>query len=269
MFKISVDLESILSLENIDKTVKKIIAEANEEASQTLYKHIMDEAEEKLHSRKEKFIKAVLLHQEGDAYLIKLERSAEWIERGMDETDMIPFFMKSPKAKTSEKGEKYLVIPFDFSGSKKKQANTQAKSDLISTIKGELRKRKLTYSKIERHENGEPKLGKLHSFSIRTDPVKTHNGPGQGHGPIGAVRQGPSGRSFLDKVHIYQKKTEKGAVKRSVVTFRTALDSHSGKLWMHPGVEPANIFRDSADWFLKELDSTILPNLLERIEKSV
>jgi hypothetical protein len=131
-----------------------------------------------------------------------------------------------------------------------------------------MKNRKIPFAKIEKDEHGQPKTGRLHSFDINQKPLKTAEGPGQGKGPIGAVRQSGTGLPFLSGVNVYQNKvmgkdgTEK--IKRSITTFRIASSKHKeqGGRWDHPGTEPMGFFDETLDWVRREWESKIAPQVL-------
>src|SRR6185369_6175367 len=110
---------------------------------------------------------------------------------------------------------------------------THAAKDLTDTIKAEMRRRKIPYGNLEKGADGQPKTGLLHSFDIMKAPNKTGEGPGQGKGPVGKVRQGPTGIPFLQNIRVYQKsvtdkKTGKSSVSKSIMTFRTVSSKQKG-----------------------------------------
>ena len=264
MLTLNVDLGPLLDLNN---TLKPKIDAALKNAAQSLaaqaHAHLMEEVQSKLHSTRDKYVEAVHFQQvNDDAWVISLDHSAMWIEEGLPEHEMLDNLLKSPKAKMAKDGSKYLVVPFQHNKGPTQQ--TSAASDLTQTIKNELKKRQIPYGKIERDEKGRAKLGLIHSFDINKDPIKTHDGPGQGHGPKGEVRQGLSGTPFLQSVRIYQKQMKDGSVKKGIMTFRVASSKHKGTgRWVHPGLEPKRFFDETADWALKAWD-TIRDEILKQ-----
>jgi hypothetical protein len=164
---------------------------------------------------------------------------------------------------------------------KGKTNSTPAQQDLISTLKSEMKSRGIPFGKIEKGADGAPKIGKLYGFDIMKDPVKTADGPGMGHGPMGAVRQGPNerqavgggpgggGTPFLKGVRVYQQADlgAKSGVKRSIMTFRVASSKHAsgGKRWEHPGNSAQNILQEGLDWALTEFESKIAPEIMAKI----
>jgi hypothetical protein len=137
-----------------------------------------------------------------------------------------------------------------------------------------MKKKGIPYGKLETDQDGLPKLGKLHSFDILHQPLKTHEGPGQGHGPLGSPRQGTTGIPFLQNIRVYQKRIKdangKSKVVKQVMTFRTVSSKQRGSgKWLHPGVEAHNFFEAAEKWALDLWDAKIAPSLLARLEKSL
>jgi len=125
-----------------------------------------------------------------------------------------------------------------------------------------MQKRKIPFGKIEKDDQGKPKQGLLHSFSITDSPIKTHQGSGQGHGPIGSVRQGPTGIPFLKGVKVYQKevvgKSGKKSIQKQIMTFRIVSSKMKGTgRWFHPGVEAKHFMDEALDWAKKEFEKTM------------
>jgi hypothetical protein len=161
---------------------------------------------------------------------------------------------------------RYLAVPFQLNKGQTQQ--TRAGMDLTNTIRSELKQRKIPYGKIERDQSGRARLGLLHSFDITKMPVKTHEGPGQGKGPVGQVRQGMTGIPFLQGVRIFQH-AAKGAggkqkVSRHIMTFRIVSSKHKGTgRWQHPGLKARNFFDEAADWALSQWEQQIVPRILK------
>jgi hypothetical protein len=254
MIGIKIDMGSLLTLnESLKPKINAALKQAAESLSAQAYGHLLEQVQKNLHSTRSKYVDALSFKKVGaSTWIINLDHSAMWIEDGMPEHEMLDNLLKSPKAKRAKDGSRYLVVPFQHN--KGPTSQTQAAQDLTATIKRELKQRQIPYGKIETDEHGKPKLGLLHSFDITKKPVKTHDGPGQGHGPIGEVRQGTTGIPFLQSIRIYQKEV-KGKVKRGIMTFRVASSKHKGSgKWIHPGLEPRNFFDETANWALQQWD---------------
>lgn len=268
MIYINFDLGIIQELQQSFRSeAEKALKEATRDLAMQTHAHIVEEVNSKLHSTREKFLNALSFDEVGqDTFMIHLDKSAMWIEEGLPANyDMLEGLLKSKKAKTAKDGSRYVVVPFEHK--KGPTQSTAAEQDLTNTIKSEMRKRKIPYGKIEKNGDGSAKTGLLHSFDIMKAPVKSANGPGMGRGPIGAVKQGPTGIPFLQGVRVYQSKQKgkngKEHVSRSIMTFRVASSKHKGQgRWVHPGLQAKKFLDEAAQWALKEFEAKIKNQVL-------
>lgn len=274
MITLNVDLGDLIELrQEMEPKTRQVLQEAARDLAMQAHGHILEQVQQKLHSTREKYVAALSFQQEGnDTWLVTLDKSAMWIEEGMEEHSMLDDLLASPKAKTGKDGSRYLVVPFEHKKGPTQQ--TQAAKDLTNTIKSELNRRKIPYAGIERDASGKPKTGLLHKMDILKAPLKSAEGPGQGKGPLGAVRQGPTGIPFLQGIRVYQKQVKdkhgKESTKRSIMTFRVASSKHQGTgRWMHPGLEAKRFFEEAADWALKHWVDKIAPDVLERVSRTL
>lgn len=240
--------------------------------------HIVELAQGKLHTTREKFVKHLTvfpLDQGNNVWVVNLDKKFRWIDDGMEEHEMIDDLLKSNKAKTSKDGSRYLTVPFDHSPGKGKTGTTPAGKTLIDTIRKELKTRGIPFGKLEMDGSGKPRLGTLHNINITKEPAKTMNGPGQGKGPVGAVRQGPTGIPFLQGIRISQKsvkdsETGKESVKRSIMTFRTVSSKMKGTgRWVHPGLEPKHLMEEGAAWAAQQWERIIGPEMVKAIKDGI
>lgn len=268
MIYFNLDLGVIADLAREFKpSVDRAMKEAARDLAAQTHAHILEEVQEKLHSTRQKYIDALGMTQvDNDTWVITLGKEAMWIEEGITPNkDMLDGLLRSPKAKTAKDGSRYLVVPFEHK--KGQTSQTSAQKSLTDTIKSEMKKRKIPYGKLETHADGRPKTGLLHSFDIMKQPIKTGQGVGQGHGPVGAVKQGPTGIPFLQGVRVYQTKVKdkagKESVKKSIMTFRIASSKHKGQgRWVHPGLEAKRFFDEAARWAQKEFEDRIRDQIL-------
>lgn len=275
MITLNLDISQFITIaDNLRPKVQKVMEEAARDLAIQTHAHIVEQATAKLKSRRDKYLAAMDIKPVGtDTWLITLDASAMWIEDGMEEHEMIDDLLKSKKTKTSKDGSRYLSVPFKHNEGPARQ--TQAQTDLTNTLRSELKKRNIPYGKLETGPDGQPKTGLLHSFDITKAPLKTHNGPGQGWGKIGSVRQGPTGIPFLQGVRVYQKQIKdeasgKSRVVKSIMTFRTVSSKMKGSgRWVHPGLEPQNIFDHAAEWALREWQQRIAPQIIEKLKASI
>ena len=168
----------------------------------------------------------------------------------------------------SKEGNRYKVIPFEQNKAPSK--TPRAQKTLQDTIKSVLQQKGIQYGGIERHPNGAPKLGLLHKLDINDKPLKTGEGPGQGHGPVGQVKQGVTGTAFLKGIRIYQKEVTgpdgNKSVHRGIFTFRVISDKTRGDgSWEHPGLDAKNFFDKAYLWAENEWNDRIKQQVLDAL----
>jgi hypothetical protein len=263
------DLPDIMSAEALD---------ANRRLAASAHAHAVELATHELHTRRQTFIDALRFYEAEGVAVLELDAKALWIEDGVKKYNMLESLLASPKAKTGKNGQRYISVPFDHSPGHGATNTTPYGLDLVNAVKGEMKRQKIPWAKIERDDQGRPRLGKLHSLDVNYAPLKTSQGPGQGRGPMGDVRQGPNerqrvgggpaggGTPFLKGVGVYQTLAAGGGVRRSVMTFRTATSDQMGEeLWDHPGLEAKKILARTATWAEDELLNRIMPEMIEKI----
>lgn len=284
MFFINVDISELKDLTSLGTVAQKAMTEAARNLAMQTHAHIVEQANQKLHTRRQMFVDALnMFAVSDDTFVVSLNASARWIDDGLPERNMIDDLLsqrnpKSKPPKEAKDGSRYRVIPFEHGGGATQ--NTPAQMTLLDTIKQTLKKENVPYKKLEKDESGKPKLGKLHSFDIMTEPNKTEEGPGQGWGPKGEVRQGfsedrKSGTPFLQGLNIYQRKVKdkqgKESVKRFIMTFRIVSSKHKQQpgRWDAPALPPVNIMDEAAEWARQTWEKSVAPELLERISVSL
>lgn len=283
--------DSLLFLKLDDAEIKKLAEHFQTKAEDALQKaagdlasqlhaKVVGLAQEKLHARRERYLAALSFSNVSEnTWLIELSADAIWIEEGLPENfQMLPKLLGGAKAKTSADGSKYVVVPFSQGPGPRFPNSESGKSndDLKMAVQNELKKRKIPFAKIERNINtGEPKLGKLHEIKFLhplEHPKKTHEGIGQGQGPIGEARQGHQGDRYLDRIRVYQRmvksKGGKARVQRGIMTFRTASSKqNASQQWVHPGSAPMKFFEEAMAWAEKEWETVMVPRVLADIQK--
>lgn len=245
------DLRALLSVGERAEEAAMVAAKSLAAAT---HAKIVEEAHARLHQRLPAFLSALRQDEDDDAFLIILDKKAAWIEDGMQPHDMLADLLRSPKARTSKSGTHYISIPFEHA-STAPGGRPLAASNLADAIRHELKQRGLSATKIERDDQGRPLLGKLHALT----------------GVMGFRGWSASGRRhsapLLEGLGIYQHpaKSRAGAT-RSLVTFRTASSSQEGTgAWQHPGLEPAHVMAQAAEWAEREWSEKIFPEMLEEL----
>ncbi len=180
-------------------------------------------------------------------WVVSLDESAMHIEDGVKPYSMYDTHLKSPKAKTSKEGNKYLTIPFKHNKNPSQQsANAR---QITNLVKEELGKRNIPYNNIELSANGSPRIGKLHSFNIDSPKV------GKGKDPV------------LKGLTIYQTKQPDGSVRRDIMTFRVISEKFKGDgRWQHPGSKGMMLMDEALAWAESTWESSILPEIMKKYE---
>jgi hypothetical protein len=268
MLNVNIDLKAIENIYNID-VIRKAGNDAAHKLTLLTQAKIEELASERLHSRLQMFREGMSIKQEDEGvYIIHLDEKLTWIEEGLQAHSMIPDFMQSPKCKIAADGHRYLVVPFKNKVGSSYTNTTPVQMSLVNAIKDKLKKDKIPWSKIEKDDQGRPKIGMLHKVQIKT-PEKFREGSGMGHGPIGSERQGWTGKPFLEGASLYQNKTSSGKIERGVITFRVASEKQLGsEMWTHPGLHASNILEDAYKWALNELEKNIMPEVIKQIEEA-
>ena len=280
LFTVNLDLSALADLKLLKPIAESIAKKALQSLAAATYAHLIEQANKKLHTRRQMFIDALSFASDsrGDFVSIVLDESAVWIDEGLNPYNMLEGLLKSDKAKTAKDGSKYLVIPFEHGGGPTQ--NTPSQMTLLNSVKNALKSKGIPYKKIERNVDGSAKMGLLHSFDISDQPTKTSDGVGQGQGPIGEVMQGwsadkKSGTPLLAGVRVYQGKAKgkKGEdiIKRAVMTFRVASSKHASQegRWDHPGVEAQDLMKEASEWAVREWENKLSKEFLEALQVSL
>lgn len=286
MFYLNIDVSDIEGLFDFDEVAKDEMEAAAKQLTAATHAHIVEMAQQKLHTRRGTFIEALSYFQvDENTWVVNLDAKARWIDEGMDAHNMLEDLLKSKSAKRAKDGSAYVVVPFQHN--KEKSAMTPAQQTLLGTIKRELAKVGETPNKLSTDKEGNPKLGLVRSMDITKAPMSTPNRPiGRG---TGSVAKGPTGIPLLKGIRIYQKEITKKdgskGVGRFVMTFRVASSKHKGEVgngttepwrikkgagvpqarWDHPGVSPTNLMEDGMRWAQDQWDSKIAPALLTKL----
>lgn len=218
--------------------------------------HIVEEANKKLHSRQEAFVKALKYEQIDDhTWAITVPADQRWIEDGMKAGSMLPGLLNSPKAKTAKDGSRYIVIPMKKNDAGAQRGPSQSSAfakQLANQVRAEMRKQGIPYQRpIERDASGKPKMGLLHAFDIMNSPKRPH-------------WTSPA----LQGVRVYQNMTKgkrgEDVVSRDIMTFRVASSKHAGLKWEHPGLHPMHFLEEAQRWALEEWSQRMLPEILKK-----
>ena len=254
--------------------------------------HILEQVQQRLHSRREMYVKALSKPSEiaPGVFMITLKEEGGWIEEGMPPHSMVKDLL-GDNPKVAADGSRYRVIPFQH-GKGGPASNTPAEQELVGAIKEELKKMRVPWKGIERNQDGSPKTGLLHKLDIGGPARPQHATPspnqtrdsrfpenqhGYGHGPVGSPMQGPTGIPFLKGLRITQTalfnddgtprldKKGRQMASRSITTFRVVSSKHEGERWNYPGIEGTHFFEEALEWASREWESKMLPELLKKL----
>jgi len=266
---INLDLAPLLDLKNLKPVAQKALRNAADSLIIMTKNHIVEEAQQKLHSRLGMYIEGLSSFKaDKDTWIISLDASVAWVDDGLEAHSQLDDLLASPKAKRSKSGSKYISVPFQIN---KKQADmTPAQKALFAAVKKELASVGVKMNQVETNAKGMPRIGLVRSLDINNAPVKQWDDqPGAGHGPVGEAFQGKTGTPFLKGIRVYQKEAG-GKIQRNIMTFRTASSTQQGKgMWDHPGVKGVHLFEEAHNWALSQWSEKIVPQLLSEITSSV
>jgi len=265
MFKCEVDLSDLANLgTDVQAKVKVLAEQAQHDLGAATFVRIKQIAHEKLHTRYTMFTDKFSIDEKDGEVILTLEASAVWIDEGLKPNYLLDALLKSPKAKTAADGSTYVVVPFINKPGMGPTNTTPYNMDLLEAVKGEMKKNKLPWAKAQRDAQGRPLWGKVAELSNIKTPLKTHEGPGMGQGGIGDERQSRNKIPYLKGAAVYQHEGPGGKIQRSVITYRTASSNHPEN-FQHPGLPATNIIEDGYDWAMNELETSILPKLIQKV----
>lgn len=254
-FKIEVDAKTIASaFGELKNKVESAIKTAVGALASSTHAKAIELATEKLTVTRDAFVDALSFEQiSEDMWVVSLDmKKAGWIEDGR-KNGFMEELLRGKSAKTSKEGKRYAVIPFEHSKPPSKQ--TPSSQRFTQEIKKFLKQKEINYKKIEYNPDGSPKLGLLHSFK---------EGIGKELYPSYKAKH-----DVFKGLSIYQTKDKKtGKIKRDIMTFRVITEDHRSEgLWNHPGRVGAFIIDRSYEWALKELETVVMPQILESFDK--
>lgn len=246
--KITIDTRAIA--ESFKELAAEVQADLNKGVAQlaaATHSKVAEMANSELHSSKKTFTDNLGFQQVAPGlWVVSIDEKALWIEEGIEANkDMKPDLLKNATGQDKE-GYRTKTIPFEHSKAPS-QMNGYAQG-LQAKIKSELRKRDLPYKKIERNENGSPRLGKLHTFDFKGGRAKS------------SWTDDP-----LTRVTIYQTLTKSGNVRRDIMTFRTVSDNPNQKdKWIHPGMDGKKFLDRAQTWAETTWENEILPAIMDK-----
>lgn len=258
MFKVSIDISELNDLLSMDSSLQKTLDQEGRNLAAATHAHIIEEANNTLHSRRELFIENLTYNQDEDGvWQVVLDAKAVWINDGAPGGDMLQEILSSARGKSGKNG-RYARIAFQHN--KQSQASSSpAQADLIRTIKSAIAdfnkgipaEHKMPgYGKLHTDADGKPKTGLVHQMDIQSGPKSA------------------AGTGLLQRLQIYQKENQKtGKVDKTMFTIRMASESQAGKgMWQFPPVAPTNLLEKGYQWAYDQIDTKIVPKVLASLD---
>ncbi len=230
-------------LEKLGEGFAQYVDQAAHGLRDAVHARVVELAHAKLHSRLRPFLDVLTDRQTGQAYEVVLGGSADWIEKGMEPHDLHDALLRSPKARVSKDGKRYVVVPFEHSRAGPSPRPAAANS-LGDALRAALKRERVSATKITKMADGKPVLGLVRRLHV-TD------------GPLAA-----SGRPILQGLGIYQRPAGE-KVSRSAMTFRVISEGSPG--WRHPGIKPANIMKEAGEWAAEQWEKIVDDELAARL----
>jgi hypothetical protein len=209
--------------------------------------HMRTLAQKKLNTTAENFMDAIQVSTENNLLVVTLD-SDNWlanaVETGADPYDMKEKHLKSPKAKMSKLGFKYMVIPIKVSKNAK-GSDTQKGQDYQQLISQALSKPSFKPPKN--------RLGIDGSLSTMEEVVSAD----------------PKTKGIY-RIRTYESAASREGggkpVNSQFIMFRVMSEKHPEK-WQHPGLRPAGIFKDTEMWVNSSIGTMLQAFINNELQK--
>ena len=249
IFRIEVNIDEITKeMTTLKKEITETVNQSVQSLASMTHAKLNELADENLVSLRQKYKNEIAFdNPEEGLWVVTLKQPAMWIEEGL-ESGFQEGLLHGRSSKISKDGKRYATVPFEHSKPSSEQSSKSR--ELSGQIKDFLKQKGISHRKIEYGADGSPRLGLLHKFDIPSaKPTSKSKDPA------------------LKGLAIYQKMTEEGSVKRSIMTFRTITEDHRGEgKWYHPGLDGKKLVDKAFDWALNEWENTILPSIMKDIK---
>jgi len=254
--KLTFDIKTSDILKEVKEKVKKQFESDMKLIAKSLgdgaVKHAQKLADQLPNSLGNKYKENIYIEQQSENFItVGIREEALWIEEGRKGGFMSELLKNG---KTAKDGSKYRIIPIEKKNTAKKTSTSG--DDLVGELKTFFRSKGIRYSKnkaLATDSNGSPRIGKIHSFSIKD---------------LNNSKSGKSLSKNVQGVSVFQNKNAKtGKVERSIMTFRVISDkSRSKGTWVHPGRPPENIMIDTFQWVQDTYQRELIPALRKKYE---
>lgn len=213
-----------------------------------MQQHIGQLAKSKLNTSFDNYMSAVTSKVEGNVLVVELDKDnwlANAVESGVGGFDIKAGLLNSPKAKIGKNGKKFIIVPI---GKQKngKGGGTEKSQDYQRRINEVLLKPKVGLSKLKTRLDG----GVYETQQIINDDP---------------LLQGFYRSRVFDSAQDFYAGKKKPAWGH--VLFRIVSENSDKDSWQHPGIQKADIFGQTSQWF-DNTASALLDSIIEAELKS-
>jgi hypothetical protein len=266
VFNINLSLGDIRALnERLKAKADVLLERAVADLAAQTHAKLVELAASGLRTSRQTYIDALSYEETGrGAWTVTLDKNALWIEDGMPRHEMIDDLIRNNPRISNKTGARYKIIPFSIKGP---SATAVAAMPIRQAAMKALRQAGINMKEVEKEVDGRVKQGTLHRLNVVSHPLKTAQGPHQGHGPMGSARQGMSGMPFLSGLTVQQRRSMTGMMQKTAMTFRVVSSFHKGSgKWVHPGVKAHRFMDQAAKWAHDEWENKIKPEIFEALQ---
>jgi hypothetical protein len=211
--------------------------------------HIRKTAKTRLNSTFGHYMSKVKVNMNDFILVVELDKDdwlANAIEEGVDGWNMKQTHLRSPKAKTSKAGYKFMSIP--IGAQKDKVQGTDKGKEIQKKINDALNNTKVGIVKLKMLQGGKVQ---------ETQEVKTGD---PSFGGLYRTRIRDSVDDLTDR--------SKRAPNWQYVLFRTMSENPASmSKWEHPGIKPANIFRSTDRWLAENIEPLLESFIQEELQR--
>lgn len=210
--------------------------------------HMETVAKRKLHSTLEPFMEGVSMYAENYVFVVELEKDnwlANAVEMGISGFDMKKGLLSSPKARIGKQGQRYLRVPMTKDPNRSAETmGTEKSQEYQKLIQHVMRKPKFSSSQIKSQHDGSV----IEMQKLITDEPKLQ----------GYYR----GRKFSSASDFFSGNKKGKNFQHVMFRVVSEFPSKTGATWEHPGIKPANIFKD-VERDLPQLFETLLDGSIQ------
>lgn len=203
------------------------------------YDFIMNEAQQKLITARQDYIKSLTFDEfnDGGLFVITIEKPGEHFEEGWGTFDIKPGLLRGPNAKRTKSGILYNTVPFSHHPSAKR-VPTRLGPDYMSDLKKAVKEMvPLATPKPIYDRSGKVVMGHLVAKAGPNTIKKDERGYLQG----------------MIKVQKQYKKT----TQNTYTTFRRVTENTPPNRWIHPGYDGLHLFDAAEKYIDTQIDQII------------